>query len=229
MQKIRAIVFIKKLSERIPNKNFRLFNGFPLYTIILERLNNHPWIDKLLIDSDSQEILEFANQLSKGIAINRPPHLIGGHISGNDLVKYDIQFCENEHIFQTHVTNPLLTNETITNAIEKYVSSLPVYDSLFSVTRIQQRVFQSDGTPVNHEKGSLNRTQDLNPVFQENSSYFIFSKTSFVNSGYNRLGLSSQMHEISSIEAMDIDYEKDFVLAEIIDNNKNKFPEVFNL
>jgi len=227
MQKLTAIVFIKKHSERIKEKNFRMFNGRPLYSVVLDRLDNHAGIDRVLVDSDSEEILEYVSKLAKGVAIERPEYLFGGHISGNDLLKYDIGFCENEHIFQTHVTNPLLTDETITNGIEKYLLSLENHDSLFSVTRIQQRVFDIDGTALNHIQGTLARTQDLSPVFQENSSFFIFSKSSFINSGYNRHGLSPQMFEMSEIEAMDIDYEKDFLLAELIDRNKDKFPEVF--
>lgn len=45
---------------------------------------------------------------------------------------------------QTHITNPLLTANTINNAIEKYFSIEQQYDSIFSVTKIQARFFTSD-------------------------------------------------------------------------------------
>lgn len=227
MQKVTAIVFIKEDSERIPQKNFRPFNGKPLFTIILDRLNNHNFIDKILVDSDSTEVLRYVASLEKGVPICRPDYLTGGHISANDLIQHDLSFSESEFFFQTHVTNPLLTENTITNAIKKYFALMPGYDSLFSVTRIQKRVFLSDGTPVNHKKGELLRTQDLNAVFQENSSFFIFSKISFLKSGNNRVGSKPFLYEMSPIESIDIDYEHEFKLAELIDGNKNLFPEIF--
>lgn len=228
MQKATAIIFIKMDSERVPKKNFRLFNGNPLYTIILDRLNRHNSIDKILVNTDSDEVLKYVSSLSKGIPIKRPESLLGSHITANELIKHDIAITNSEHFFQTHVTNPLLAENTITNALEKYFSMLPEYDSLFSVVRIQQRVFLSDGTPVNYRKEKLMRTQDLTPVFQENSSLFIFSKTSFIKSGNNRIGMNPFLYEISPIEAIDIDYEHEFTLAQLVDRNKNLFPEIFN-
>ena len=228
MQSLSAIIFIKKESERIPNKNFRLFNGRPLFTIILELLDSYPLIDKILVDSDSKEIQDYTSSLSKGIPIVRPEHLLGGHITANALLEHDIRFSDSAHFFQTHVTNPLLSVSTITKAIEKYFSSLTDHDSLFSVSRIQHRVFDKNANPINHEKTKLLRTQDLDPVFHENSNFFIFSKNSFKNAGNNRVGLKPLMYEISPIEAVDIDYENEFRLAELIDKNKNLFPDIFN-
>lgn len=230
MQKTTALIFIKKDSERIPGKNFMLFNGKPLYTIILERLDAHPLIDKIVVDSDSELILKYvSSDLKKGIVVKRPEKLYGGQITANDLIRHDIQFSDAEHFFQTHVTNPLLTESTITKAIERYFSSLSTYDSLFSVSRIQQRVFFENASPVNHERKKLLRTQDLQPLFVENASFFIFSRASFKNSGNDRLGKNPLMFEISSIEAADIDYNDDFLLAELIDKNKNIFPDIFEV
>ena len=227
MKKVTAIVFIKKDSERILKKNFRLFNGRPLFTIILNRLNEHKLIDKILVDSDSPEVLNFVSSLNKGVPIERPEYLYGGHITANEIIPYDIKFSDSDHFFETHVTNPLLTHNTITNSIQKYFSILPQYDSLFSVTRIQQRVFLRDGSPLNHPKGELLRTQDLNPVFHENSSFFIFSRNSFIKAGNHRVGELPFLYEIPAIEALDIDYEDEFLLAELVDKNKALFPDIF--
>ena len=226
--KITAIVFVKKDSERIPGKNFRLFNGKPLFTIILERLDKMECIESILVDSDSKEVLEFvAAHLKKGVAIERPEELRGGLFSGNDLLINDLTFSDSEHFFLTHCTNPCLTEETMEKAIEKYFSVLPDHNSLFSVTRIQNRLYRSSGEPLGHVKGRLLRTQDLEPVLEENACFFIFSKTSFLHSGNDRIGSRPFLFEVSSIEGIDIDYEDDFLLAELIDRNRKNFPQVF--
>ena len=229
MQKIDAIVFIKKDSERLPGKNFRSFNGQPLYSIILQTLNRHPLVEKILVDSDSDEVLNYVkSSIAKGIAINRPAHLTGSHFSANDLIGHDITFSSNEHFFQTHCTNPLLTAVTITDAIEKYFASLSVHDSLFSVTKIQNRFFDTKGNPVNHLKGQVLRLQDMPPVFMENASFFIFSKTSFTKAGNDRIGLAPLLYTVNRLEGTDIDYEEDFLLAELLYNNRHIFPQIFD-
>ncbi len=228
MSKIDGVVFIKKNSERLPRKNFLHFNGKPLYTVILQTLEQHPLIDKILVDSDSSEILDYVrSNLSKGIPINRPAGLIGTHISANDLIGYDIMFSNNGHFFQTHCTNPLLTPQTISTAIEKYFGSLSEYDSLFSVTKIQNRFFDEGGKPVNHKKGEVLRLQDMPPMYMENASFFIFSATSFANSGGDRIGLNPQLYPVSRLEGTDIDFEEDFLLAELLDKNRNIFSHIF--
>jgi len=101
-------------------------------------------------------------------------------------------------------------------AIKKYFDNLDTFDSLFSVNRLQTRLYYQDGRPVNHDPGKLIRTQDLNPLFEENSNFYIFSRKSFFEAGGRRIGLRPQMFEIDKLEAIDIDDERDFELAEIL-------------
>jgi CMP-N-acetylneuraminic acid synthetase len=78
------------------------------------------------------------------------------------------------------------------------------------------RLYSSDGKPVNHNPQQLLRTQDLPPVFEENSNFYIFSKTSFINAGKNRIGLKPQMFETNKLESIDINEHEDFELAEVL-------------
>ncbi|MFV2043938.1 MAG: acylneuraminate cytidylyltransferase family protein, partial [Anaerolineales bacterium] len=88
-------------------------------------------------------------------------------------------------------------------------------DSLFSVTRLQARLWSAETKPLNHDPAELIRTQDLAPVFLENSCLYIFERESFLHSG-NRLGGNPFMFEIRSEEALDIDTEMDFEATECI-------------
>jgi N-acylneuraminate cytidylyltransferase len=60
------------------------------------------------------------------------------------------------------------------------------------------------------------RSQDLPPIFEENSNLYIFSKESFKQSGNRRIGLRPYLFEINKLEAIDIDEEEDFLLAELL-------------
>jgi len=224
MNKISAIVPIKKDSERIPGKNFLPFCGKPLFHYMLSTLQQCEVIEKIIIDTDSEIILwEVPDVYNKAQIITRPDFLLGNHIVANELIAYDISQTSDEHFFQTHVTNPLLSVRSITNAVHLYFNMLHIYDSLFSVNSIRKRMYDANYRPLNHSFDEMKPTQEMDPVYMENSNMFIFSKSSFKKAGKSRIGLKPQLFEMNNIESIDIDYPEDFELAEIIYQNRNNF------
>lgn len=218
MQKIIALLFMKGHSERVPNKNMRLFNGSPLYHSIMKNLDNCEYISKIIIDTDSQIIANDAKKKFKKVhIIERPNYLLGDYVGANQLIDFDISQVPNESIFlQTHSTNPLLKLSTINKAIETYLNNIHSHDSLFSVTKWQTRFYDELGKAINHDPNNLVPTQLLLPIFEENSNLYIFSRESFLKASKNRIGLKPLFFEISRLEAIDIDNIEDFILAETI-------------
>ena len=217
MNQIFALLPMKGHSERIPNKNMRNFYGNPLYCKIIESLLKSKYIKSVVIDTDSLVIANDAlKRFERVKIINRPNNLRGDFVSMNNIIANDLSQLSGKHFLQTHSTNPLLTTDTINKAIERYFEKIGRHDSLFSVTRLQFRLYWQDGTPVNHSPDELLRTQDLQPVFEENSNLYIFSKKSFKDAENKRIGLKPQMFEIDKLEAIDIDELKDFELARIL-------------
>jgi CMP-N-acetylneuraminic acid synthetase len=107
-----------------------------------------------------------------------------------------------------------LRTGTLDNAITSYFEKLDRCDSLFGATRFQARFYWADGRPVNHNPAELIRTQELQPLFLENSNMYIFSKDSFRRAGDRRIGLTPQVFEIDYMESVDIDEVRDFAFAE---------------
>lgn len=219
---ITALLPMKGHSDRVPNKNIRMFSGRPLFTIVLITLLKSEYIDEVVINTDSDDIITIIqNQFPANVIIHRrPKELCGDMVPMNDIINYDITQLAGEHFLQTHSTNPLLRSKTIDSAIRKYFDNIDTFDSIFSVTRLQTRLFDKNVKPLNHKFGDLIRTQDLEPIYEENSNFYIFSKNSFKSASNNRIGLNAQMHELNKMEAQDIDEEEDFVLAESIYNRK---------
>jgi CMP-N-acetylneuraminic acid synthetase len=187
-------------------------------------LRDSKYITKIVIDTDSQAIAEDAlKHFDRVIILERPEALRGDFVPMNHIIAYDLSQTEGGFFLQTHSTNPLLTTATIDKAIESYLRSLDTYDSLFSVTRRQVRLYWGDGRPVNHEPQELLRTQNLQPIYEENSNLYIFFRASFSESGDRRIGVRPQMFVMDKLEAVDIDEEQDFKLAEII--HKLKYSE----
>lgn len=213
MQKVVALVPMKGHSERVANKNLRSFAGEPLFYRVLQALERSKTVKDVYINTDSEEIARKAKENFDVNIIWRPEELRGDFVSMNNIIKYDLSQINSEHFIQTHATNPLLTNMTIDAAVEKYFNSLDKYDSLFSVTRLQVRLYDKELRPLNHNPEELIRTQDLPPVYEENSNFYIFSKSSFMATE-RRIGLSPCIYEVNKLEAFDIDEEEDFLLAE---------------
>ncbi len=212
--KISALVPMKGHNERVPNKNIRLLNGKPAFHWIVESLSASEYINEIIINTDSREIAESASQFKKVKVLDRPDFLLGDMVSIQPLIEYDIEQTDNKFFLQTHSTNPMVQTETIDLAIETFFTQTE-HDALFSVTPIQTRFYWKDGTGINHDPKHLIRTQDLDPIFEENSCFYIFSKETN-NKIKNRLGANPLMFPISSLEAADIDTMTDFYWAEFL-------------
>ncbi|EAI2873408.1 TPA: acylneuraminate cytidylyltransferase family protein [Campylobacter jejuni] len=221
--KVNALVPMKGHSERVKNKNMREFNGFPLYHAIVKTLLKSSCIDKIFINTDSDVIAFDAEKNFKDdiIIIKRPTEIQGDFVSMNDIIAYDLTQCNGEYFLQTHSTNPLLKTSTIDLAIKMFFDNLELYDSLFSVTKVQTRFYDKNAKAINHNPGELLRTQDLEPIYEENSNFYIFSRNSFSLAGKKRIGLKPQIFSMNKLEAIDIDNPEDFILAELLYKNKD--------
>lgn len=209
---------MKDHSERVPNKNMRGFCGRPLYHAVMESLIKSRYISRVVINTDSVNIIKDAKEhFGNNILIHdRPQRLIGDFVSMNQIIDYDLQMLDGEHFLQTHSTNPLLQPTTIDRAINEYFRVIHEgYDSLFSVTPIQTRLYTNTTNPVNHNPAHLIRTQDLLPLYAENSCVYIFSRKSFTINK-TRIGVQPFMFTIEKLEAWDIDDDIDFQFVEFV-------------
>ena len=216
MTRIAAIVPMRHSSERVPGKNYRDFAGKPLFHHVLNSLLACDQIQEVVIDTDSPTILEdAAKNFPEVTLLERPEHLRAGEIPMNDVLLNTIGQVEADFYLQTHSTNPLLSAETVANGVKQFLENFPIYDSLFTVTRLQTRLWDSLARAVNHNPNILLRTQDLPPIYEENSCMYIFSKD-ILKRKHNRIGDRPLMIEMPAIEAQDIDVELDFRIAEFL-------------
>lgn len=213
--KLTAFVPMKANSTRVPKKNSRSLNGKPACHWILETLEKVDEIDEIIINTDSKLISDLVSSFSKVKIIDRPTYLLGDDVSIQPLIEHDIKHAKNEHIIQTHSTNPLIKPKTISDAIDLYFKNLKSNETLFSVTPVKQRFYYENGKPINHDPNQLIQTQLLNPILHENSCFYIFSKK--INKlRKNRLGKNPYMFYMDPLEAADIDEWEDFLWAEFL-------------
>ena len=212
---ICALVPMKGESERVPGKNMRDFCGRPLLCRVLHVLQQHDGVSRIVVNTDSEHIARLASEFAKVVIHERPAALRGHTVPMNAVLAHDLQLLGEGHYLQTHVTNPLLTGATITETIGRYFSLLPEYDSLFSVISHRSRFFDAEQRALNHDPAVLLNTQDLAPLYEENSCLYLFSHASFFGNQMNRVGRRYALYCMSKLESADIDTEEDFRLAEL--------------
>lgn len=211
---LNALIFMKGHSARVPNKNLRMFCGRPLCHWILETLSASAHLGRIIVNTDSEPIAQAVSGFPKVKVHRRPAYLLGDHVVANPIIAWDMEHCEGEYFLQSHSTNPLLTTATVDAAIAAFFSQQE-HDSLFSVTALQRRLYWADGRGINHDPARLLPTQELPPVYEENSCLYVFSRKSFRTTG-QRLGAKPLMFPTPPIEAVDIDEESDFAVAEAL-------------
>jgi CMP-N-acetylneuraminic acid synthetase len=216
IKKIIALIPMRHHSQRVPGKNYRNLDGKPLFQHIIETLIQVPLISGIVVDTDSPVITEqLKKEFPKVQVIDRPKQLRADSIPMNEILMYDTGQVQADLYFQTHSTNPLLTKGSVLKALQVMIANFPAYDSLFSVTRIQARLWDSLARPINHNPSILLQTQDLPPVFEENSCFYIFTRQT-LEIRRTRIGERPYLFEISKSEAWDIDEEEDFAITEMI-------------
>jgi CMP-N-acetylneuraminic acid synthetase len=212
--RVAALVPMRHESKRVPGKNYRLLAGRPLYHHIVGSLLACPHITTVVIDTDSPVLRDdVARHFPQVHLLERPEHLRADTVPMNDVLLHDVTQVEADFYLQTHSTNPLLRTQTITQALELFLSHYPIYDSLFSVTRLQTRLWDSLARAVNHNPAILLRTQDLPPIYEENSCLYVFTRA-LLEQRHNRIGERPYLFEIERNEAWDIDEELDFRITE---------------
>jgi CMP-N-acetylneuraminic acid synthetase len=133
----------------------------------------------------------------------------------NTILLHDTEMVPADFYLQTHSTNPLLRSQTISVALAAFFVAYPEKDSLFGVTELRTRLYDLNGYAINHNPGELLRTQDLPPIYEENSCLYIFTRANLEKFSH-RIGSSPLMFPVPRDEALDIDEELDFQVADFL-------------
>lgn len=220
--KLVALVPMRHHSQRVPGKNYRPLAGKPLFHHIIGTLLSVPEINKVVVDTDSEPVMDGLRRFFPSVElIVRPEPLRADDVPMNEILLHDTERFPADFYLQTHSTNPLLKPATVSRAIQSLLANYPNYDSLFSVTRLQTRLYDQHGQAINHNPRELIQTQDLPPVYEENSCIYIFNRANLAAKRH-RISGHPLMFEIDADEAWDIDEELDFAITDFLLGRQNK-------
>ena len=81
-----------------------------------------------------------------------------------------------------------------------------------SVNEYYSRFYNKDKTEINHSIETLIPTQELDPIYEENSNFYIFSKENFKDMN-NRISKRSNYFVMNKNESIDIDDYEDLEIV----------------
>lgn len=208
-----AIVPMKLNNRRLPQKNTRSFtNGKPLCYYILSTLLTVDGIDDVYVYCSNPDIKDF---IPEGVKyLKRSTSLDQDTTKINEVLSSFADDVDADIYVMTHTTAPFITKESLEKGLNAVKSGNN--DSAFTVKKLQDFLWK-DGKPFNYELNNIPRTQDLTPLYEETSGFYIYNRD-VIKKLNRRIGDNPCVVEVSEIESIDIDELEDFIMADAIFN-----------
>ena len=209
--KIVAVVPVRKGSQRVISKNTRPFAGTCLLELKLKVLQQVSGIDEIIVNTDCERSVEIAEQL--GIAVHRRQPDFASSIVTNDVHwRHIAQVTDTDVLMMAQTTSPMIKAETYEAAIQEYVNSVGLYDSINSVTP-EKKFLWRNGAPINYDISKTPKSQDLPDIVSLNFAITIISKALMFERG-NVVGTKPKFVALDKVQSIDVDDPLDFEFAE---------------
>lgn len=211
--KIVAIVPMKLNNRRLPQKNTKCFtNGKPLCYYILSTLLKVETIDEVYVYCSNPDIKEFIPKEVK--YLKRSEMLDRDSTSMTEVLTCFTKEVPADVYVMTHTTAPFISKQSIEKGLNAVLSGK--YDSAFAAKKLQDFLWK-DGKPFNYRLDNIPRTQDISPLYEETSGFYIY-KNEVMSKLHRRIGKNPLIVEVGEIESTDIDEAEDFMIADSIYN-----------
>lgn len=220
-KKILAVITARGGSKRLPNKNILDLGNKPLIAHTIVEAKKSKYIDKVIVSTDDDKIVEISKKYGAEVPFIRPAELSNDTADSISVLKHSIEFFNNEYdyIVLLQPTSPLRKTEDIDGAIELLNNDI---EAVVSVCETEHSPLWANTLPVNKsmkdfikEEVKNKRSQDLPTYYRLNGAIYVADiKYLYKLNGF--IGEKTNAFVMSQKHSVDIDTELDFKLAEII-------------
>lgn len=216
-----AIIPARGKSKRLPHKNLLDLCGKPLIAWSIEAGIKSKYIDKLVVSSDDNKILDIANKYNIG-AIKRPKKLANDTATTFDVIKHTIDKLESyEYIVLLQPTSPLRNYKHIDESIKLLEQKNA--DAIISVCEMEHsplwcNTLDKDRVMDNFlsEEIANKRSQDLEKYFRLNGAIYICRTDKLLKQKSFFLKQNTYAYLMNRESSVDIDYEIDLKFANFL-------------
>ena len=225
-------------SKGIPGKNIKMLNGKPLigYTIdIAKRFKEKYGNVEIALSTDSEEIMQVAEQCGLHSDYKRPASLGGDTVGKIDAIKDIVLYTEKnkvtkyDYVLDMDVTSPLRTMQDLEEAFALMEADSNAIN-LFSVSEAGRspyfnQVEQKENGYFNKVKdaGTVLTRQPAPKVYDLNASFYIYRRE-FFDLGYKGAITDRSLIYLMNHTCFDLDHPIDFeIISFLLENDKLDF------
>jgi regulator of RNase E activity RraA/CMP-N-acetylneuraminic acid synthetase len=209
--KVAAFVPAKGTSDRIENKNIKLLDGKPLFLHTVDKLLACSFIDEVVLDSESDDVIGLAGDRPCRI-LRRDPELASNKTDGNKLFLNQVRNTDAQIVIQVLGTSPFIEPATLQRGID-VLTNQPEYDSVVLVRRDKLYLWE-DGQP-RYDRLNIPNSSTLPETVIETMGLYMMRREDALRIG-RRIGDRPYFLDASPLEAVDVNWQQDFELAELI-------------
>lgn len=235
---ITALITVQEnhnsINSTLQDAHVKDFGGKPLFQLMIDKLLTVKVIDKIVVTSDSDKVKRIYGSNNKVSIIPLPDPATLSSENSSERILEDMPtsdwFAANalkktnsDHFIQTQCINPLLSVQTIEDAIERYYNYVlndpyQQFDSVMSLYRIEKRLYDNSNYP---DPPTL-RNEPHFVIFEDNV-FHIFNRKAFQNNNNRKLGKNPMFFEVPEIESLTVDSPTGYKLAKLVFEHQNLF------
>ena len=216
MYEITAVIPVRRGSQRVRNKNTKLFAGSSLLQKKIDLLKELP-IKKIIINTDCPIAIKAA-EVNHIEYVLRDPYYASSKCTGSEFHEYLARVTEAENILVAHVTEPLVSKQSFLEAFEIFDSGQ--YDSLISV-EIVKKFLWFNNAPLNYSVDKAPTSQNLPEYFSPTFGIALVKRDAMLRTKH-LICNKPYFYKLDELEAVDVDTELDFEFAEFLYNKYRK-------
>lgn len=220
-----AIIPARSGSKRIPKKNIKEFDGFPIIKYSIDVALKCGLFDKVVVSTDDSEIAKVANYYGAVTPFVRPQNLADDLSSTADVISHAITntLGEYENICCIYPCAPFLEPSDLIKAREM-LSAISDREYVFPVGRYQNSILRSlkiderGRTSCEFEKYAFYRTQDIDASYYDAGQFYYGRRDAWLQrKAIFKNGIAMV---VPRIKAIDIDEHDDWEFAEAVYKTK---------
>ncbi len=226
--KILAVIPARSGSKGLKDKNIVNFCGKPLIAWSIEAALEVPFIDRVVVSTDSSKIAAIAGKAGADVPFLRPKALASDKIAADKAVVHSVEWLfsnENkryDYVILLQPTSPLRTSKHIRSAIEYYFKQRKSPDdTLVSVQEVPKKfgwLMSAQKSGYIHfcfriSDNEMNR-QQIPTYYLPNGAIYIAPERTLKKEGFYTQ--NTLYYPMSEKESIDIDTLADLKKAEII-------------
>ena len=224
-QKILGIIPARGGSKGLPRKNILSLANQPLIAHSIDQANQSKYIDKLILSSEDQEIIDICKSYKIDIPFKRPKSLSEDGTSGLDVVLHAVEnIVGYDLVVLLQPTSPLRHAKDIDNCIEKLINrNVNACVSVVETSKSPYWMFElnehQNFIPVIKNVPLVSIRQELPITYAINGAVYVAKINWFIQKK-EFITDETIAYVMPKDRSVDIDTKEDFLFAEYLFSKK---------